>query len=140
MSTPIDTTKNTGRHPVNVTHLVMGLVFLGIAGSWALRTAGVLDTRQLGWLLPLLLVGAGAVGLVAGTVKGLRAAPPDGAVEPAVLDDAYGLAFDEPALDPDLDALLGTGPVAGTSTDPGAGRSTDPAAGPRSDEDQGHSA
>ncbi|HYO39923.1 MAG TPA: hypothetical protein VER39_09725 [Nocardioidaceae bacterium] len=59
-------------HRLNVTYLVVGLVFLGIAGTWALRTAGVVDTRQLGWLLPLLLVVAGAAGLVAGAAKGLR--------------------------------------------------------------------
>jgi hypothetical protein len=64
MRTPIS-------HPLNVTYLVVGLVFLGIAGSWALRTSGAVDTRQLGWLLPLILVAAGAVGLAGFGAKSL---------------------------------------------------------------------
>jgi hypothetical protein len=52
-------------HPLNVSYLVVGLVFLGISGIWALRAAGVVDTDQLGWLLPLTLVGAGTVGVLA---------------------------------------------------------------------------
>ena len=58
MSTP-------STHPTNVSYLVVGLVFLGIAGSWALRAAGIVDTSEVGWLLPLTLVVAGAIGLVA---------------------------------------------------------------------------
>jgi hypothetical protein len=58
-------------HPLNVSYLVVGLVFLGISGSWALRTAGVIDTRDVGWLLPLVLVVAGAVGLAGFAGKGI---------------------------------------------------------------------
>jgi hypothetical protein len=58
-------------HPVNVTHLVFGLAFLGIAGCWALTEAGVIDGRA-GWILPLVLVVAGAAGLVASMAKGLH--------------------------------------------------------------------
>jgi cytochrome c oxidase subunit IV len=71
MSTPINTTKNTGRHPVNVTHLVMGLVFLGIAGSWALRQLDVISAEGGRWVLPVILILAGAAGLVAAVAKGL---------------------------------------------------------------------
>jgi hypothetical protein len=56
-------------HPVHVTHLVVGLVFLGIAGSWALREAGVVDTGDARWALPLILLVAGAVGLAATVAK-----------------------------------------------------------------------
>ena len=59
-------------HPLNVSYLVVGLVFLGISGIWALRAGGVVDTHQLGWLLPLTLVGAGAVGVVALGARSLR--------------------------------------------------------------------
>ena len=52
-------------HPLNVSYLVIGLVFLGIAGSWALREADVIGATEVEWLLPLTLVVAGAVGLVA---------------------------------------------------------------------------
>ena len=58
-------------HPLNVSYLVVGLVFLGISGSWALRTAGVVETDEIRWLLPLTLVIAGVVGLVAFAAKGL---------------------------------------------------------------------
>ena len=30
-------------HPLNVSYLVVGLVFLGISGSWALRARGAVD-------------------------------------------------------------------------------------------------
>jgi len=63
---------NTTRtHPLNVSYLVVGLVFLGLAGSWALRQTGVVDFAEIRWLFPLTLLGAGLVGIVAMTVKGL---------------------------------------------------------------------
>lgn len=57
-------------HPLNVSYLVVGLVFLGLAASWALRESGVVDLDGVRWLLPLTLVIAGLVGLVAFAVKG----------------------------------------------------------------------
>lgn len=58
-------------HPLNVSYLVVGLVFLGLAASWALREAGVIDIAEARWLFPATLVVAGLVGLVAMTAKGL---------------------------------------------------------------------
>jgi hypothetical protein len=52
-------------HPLSVSYLVVGLVYLGIAGSWALHAGGVIDNAQAGWVLPLVLVLAGVIGLVA---------------------------------------------------------------------------
>jgi hypothetical protein len=69
--------------PLNVGYLVVGLVFLGIAGAWALRTSGVVDTAQVQWLIPAVLVGAGVIGLVAFGAKGLNR--------------RGGTAYDEPA-------------------------------------------
>jgi hypothetical protein len=60
-------------HPLNVSYLVVGLVFLGIAGSWALRAAGLVGAGDVRWLLPLVLVASGVVGLLAFAVKGLSA-------------------------------------------------------------------
>jgi hypothetical protein len=80
---------NIKTHPVNVAHLVMGLVFLGIAGSWALRQLGVIDAAGEGWTLPLILVIAGGAGLIAALAK---SAPR------RVEDPAYG-ADDEATRD-----------------------------------------
>ncbi len=74
-------------HPLNVSYLVVGLVFLGISGSWALRTSGVVDTAELQWLIPLTLVAAGVVGLVAFAAKGLAR-------------ERHDETADEPAYDP----------------------------------------
>jgi hypothetical protein len=60
-------------HPLNVSYLVVGLVFLGISGSWALRAAGLVDAGDVRWLLPLVLVASGMVGLLAFAGKGLSA-------------------------------------------------------------------
>lgn len=82
---------NTTRtHPLNVSYLVVGLVFLGIAASWALREAGVVDLGELHWLFPLTLVVAGGIGLVAMTAKGLRRR-----------DDEPGSSYDDPYYDED---------------------------------------
>lgn len=52
-------------HPLNVSYLVVGLAFLGISGSWALHQAGVIGAAEVEWLLPLSLVIAGGIGLIA---------------------------------------------------------------------------
>ena len=65
----MSTSRNT--HPLNVSYLVVGLVFLGIAGSWALREAGVVDLGEIRWLFPTMLVAAGLVGVVAMVGKGV---------------------------------------------------------------------
>lgn len=71
-------------HPLNVSYLVVGLVFLGVAASWALREAGVVDIAEVKWLFPMTLVVAGGIGLVAMAAKGLRRS--DNQLEQ---DDAY---------------------------------------------------
>lgn len=58
-------------HPLNVSYLVVGLIFLGLAGSWALRESGAIDLGEVRWLLPLTLVAAGVIGLVAFAAKGI---------------------------------------------------------------------
>ena len=90
-------------HPLHVGYLVTGLVFLGISGSWALRSAGLVDTRQLGWLLPLMLVVAGGVGLVASAARGMRGGLRDGRDREPVEDGYDG----EPDPADGLDAWPG---------------------------------
>jgi hypothetical protein len=76
-------------HPLNVSYLVMGLIFLGLAGSWALREAGVVDLDSVRWLFPMTLVVAGVVGLVAAAAKGLTGRDRNGAADGADHTDTY---------------------------------------------------
>lgn len=64
--------RTTNRNRVKVGHLVVGLVFLGLALSWALRAGGVIGDVSVGLLVPAVLVGAGAAGLVAMVAGGIR--------------------------------------------------------------------
>lgn len=57
--------KQSGRHPVNVGHLVMGIAFLGMVGVWALIQADVVGDGHVRWLLPVPWVLAGLGGLLA---------------------------------------------------------------------------
>lgn len=67
-----DAAPRSGLHPVNVGHLVMGLVFLCIVGAWALVQTDRVTGSDLRWLLPLPWVVGGAVGLAAAAVSGVR--------------------------------------------------------------------
>ncbi|WP_243056778.1 hypothetical protein [Nocardioides sp. SR21] len=64
--------KQSGRHPVNVGHLVMGIAFLAIVGVWALVQGDVVDDDDVRWLLPVPWVLAGLAGLLAIGVSGSR--------------------------------------------------------------------
>jgi hypothetical protein len=61
--------ETSGRHPVNVGHLVMGLAFLGLVGVWALIQTEVVQGDDIRWLLPMPWVVAGIVGLLATTLS-----------------------------------------------------------------------
>lgn len=112
-------------HPLNVSYLVVGLAFLGIAGSWALRATGVIDTADVGWLVPLSLVLAGAIGLAAFAAKGMsrRRTPAAAGYAPPI--DTYDTVvetydppmdtYDEPV---ELVETDDTAPVTGIDTDP----------------------
>ena len=56
-------------HPLNVSHLVVGLVLLGIAGQWTADKAGWTDGNN--YVLPVMLVAAGVIGLVAFALRGV---------------------------------------------------------------------
>ena len=58
-------TTASGRHPVNIAHLVMGVVLLGLATIWALIETNSASASDLRWLLPVPWVAAGIAGLVA---------------------------------------------------------------------------
>ncbi|MFE6508611.1 hypothetical protein ACFVDI_16370 [Nocardioides sp. NPDC057767] len=64
--------KPTGRHPVNIGHLVMGLVFLAFVVVWALIVSGTVAIRSvedLRWLLPLPWIVGGSIGLLAALLR-----------------------------------------------------------------------
>jgi hypothetical protein len=77
-------------HPLNVSYLVVGLALLGIAGSWALRQAGVIDAGSVDWLIPLTLVIAGGIGLVAFVAKSLRRSRTDASPTGTSYDEELG--------------------------------------------------
>jgi hypothetical protein len=56
-------------HPLNVSHLVVGLVLLGIAGLWTADQAGWINNNH--YVLPVLLVAAGTIGLIAFALRGV---------------------------------------------------------------------
>jgi hypothetical protein len=62
----------SGWHPVNVGHLVMGLAFLCCVGAWALVQADVVTGDDIRWLLPIPWLVAGAVGLGVAAFTGAR--------------------------------------------------------------------
>ena len=49
----------SGRHPVNIGHLVMGLAFVGLVGVWALIQGDIVQGDDIRWLLPVPWVLAG---------------------------------------------------------------------------------
>jgi hypothetical protein len=59
---------DSGRHPVNIGHLVMGIAFVGIVGIWALVQGDVVNGGDIRWLLPIPWVFAGVAGLLATTL------------------------------------------------------------------------
>ena len=109
-------------HPLNVSYLVVGLVFLGISGSWALRASGAVDGSDTRWMVPAVLLLAGVVGLVAVAAKGLSRGREDQPADvptydpyPATYDTGFESAYDEPS-DPTtrIDTATDSGTDAGT--------------------------
>ena len=62
----------SGRHPVNLTHLILGVAFLGFAGLWAVVTSDAVSDEDLRWLLPVPWLLAGSAGLLAITISRVR--------------------------------------------------------------------
>jgi hypothetical protein len=58
--------------PVSIAHLVFGLIFLGGAALWAVGAATDAATPDLALMAPIILIGAGVIGLVAMVVNARR--------------------------------------------------------------------
>ena len=71
-TTVTETENQSGRHPVNVGHLVMGIAFLGLVGVWALIQSDVVGDGDVRWLLPVPWVLAGLAGLLAIGLSGSK--------------------------------------------------------------------
>lgn len=61
---PETSARPSGRHPVEIAHLVMGVAFAGMTVVWALVVSGAVSDDDVRWLLPVPWVLAGAAGLV----------------------------------------------------------------------------
>ena len=75
------------RHATDVTSLVFGLIFLGLAAMWPLVHYDAIGWPGLGVLAPLLLIAVGLVGLVTSLRGGRRAQPVEADVDESILDD-----------------------------------------------------
>ena len=64
------------RHDLDVTSLVFGLIFLGVATTWALVQTELVTLPDLSLLGPAVLIVAGVVGLAATLAKGRRGRDP----------------------------------------------------------------
>lgn len=58
-------------HPLKAGYLVVGLIFVGLAGTWFLTELDVIEAKGLQWLLPAILLGAGLAGLAGSIGKGI---------------------------------------------------------------------
>ncbi len=67
-----DPTTLTGRHPVNVAHLVMGIAFLGLVLIWSLIVSDAVNGPDIRWLLPVPWVAAGLAGVLATVARARR--------------------------------------------------------------------
>lgn len=86
----------SGRHPVNIGHLVMGLAFLGVVGVWALIQGDVVNDSDIRWLLPVPWVLAGVAGLLASTLSSGRHATRQTGWVPAPAPADPGLTDPDP--------------------------------------------
>lgn len=57
------TNRTLTRHRTDMVSLVAGAILLGVLGTWALERTNTLSGAR-GWLLPLLLIGVGIIGLI----------------------------------------------------------------------------
>lgn len=91
---------DTRRRPVSIPHLVFGVVFLGIAAIRFIGEATDADLPRSAIGFPIVLIGAGAIGLVATVVNARRRGQP-----PYVADAETDTATDT-ATDTEITTVL----------------------------------
>jgi hypothetical protein len=60
------------KHATDSLSLVFGIIFLGAAVLWALNLSGTVSASTTRFVVPLVLITAGAAGLVAAITRGRR--------------------------------------------------------------------
>jgi len=115
------------RHPLEIGPLVFGLVFLGVVAAWGLFELGVVTAADTAWILPIVLIGAGALGVVLALTKPRRTEARQAALAAYASQGApaghpeRGGADADPGVDDDAHAY---------STTPGTSAATPPATAP----------
>ena len=66
------TVRSSGRHPVSIGHLVMGLVFTCFLALWAIVQFTDISSHDLRFLWPVPWIVGGAVGMVALAIRDRR--------------------------------------------------------------------
>jgi len=69
---------------VKITHLVFGLLFLGVAVVWALVVGDVINENDLAVIAPAILIAAGVIGLVTSLASARNRRNRDAPVEHSV--------------------------------------------------------
>jgi hypothetical protein len=94
---------------VKITHLVFGLLFLGVAVVWALVVGDVINENDLAVLVPAILIAAGVIGLATSLASARNRRNRDAPVEPRIdhpvdhsTDHPVDYPSDQPA-EPSLD-------------------------------------
>jgi hypothetical protein len=116
------------RHPLEIGPLVFGLVFLGIVAAWALFELDVVSGASAAWILPVVLIVAGALGVVLAATTPQRTQPEytpvtdPAAAWPAPMQDLpepAWMSYDEEAARPAATAYDEPGryPAAAAATD-----------------------
>jgi hypothetical protein len=60
------------RHPLEIAPLVFGLIFLGIVVAWGLFQLDLVSGGDAAWILPVVLIASGALGIVLAATKDRR--------------------------------------------------------------------
>lgn len=74
--------------PISISHLVVGLIFLGLAGGWLVQRTTEISFPGPEIALPLLLIAAGALGLIASLASARNTASRRSAPAPVEPGDA----------------------------------------------------
>lgn len=152
MSDPTTTHPTTGyqRHPLEIGPLVFGLIFLGVVAAWGLFELGAVTAADAAWILPIVLIGAGALGVLLALTKPRRTEARQAALAayagqwaPAPYPEQEDRAYADTAVHDDTrEQTTTTGPwtadtdtdLTDTDTDPGTDLGTDPGSRERHDD------